>query len=303
MPEIPRLSPIASQPLSVVLIVHNQANHLEAILGGWVTFLNGLDRDYELMLVDDGSTDGSGDSAEKLALNYRRVQVLRHAMTRGEGAALRTALAVARYPLLFYTLCDPRYQPSDLGKLLRKRPEPNKPDLELDQVHVMSGSRGGRPTPWPWRMMGLLWRFFCRVMFTQAPDRLAGWLGWKRHLARVLVRILFGVRYHDVACPFRLHRRSIFSRIRVQSDGSFVHVEILAKANALGLMMGEEVPLEPGHYPPLKDSLSPEELRQLFADARRVIRHPDFGPSKLDAPLEANVSAGETPAPENTTSR
>lgn len=294
MPEIPRLPPIASQPLSAVLIARNQANHLEAILGAWVTFLNGLDREYELILVDDGSTDGGGDLAEKLASNFRRVQVLRHATTRGDGAALRTALAAARHPLLFYTLCDPHYQPSDLGRLLRKRSDPSKPDLELDQVHLMSASRGGRPMPWPWRAAGLLWRIFCRLMFTQAPDRLAGWLGWKRHLVRGLARLLFGVRYHDIACPFRLHRRSIFSRIPVQSDGPFVHIEILAKANSLGLMMGEEVPLEPGHYPPLKDALSREEYRQLLADARRVIRRPDFGPPRLDAPPEANPSAGET---------
>ncbi|HEY7314905.1 MAG TPA: glycosyltransferase [Gemmataceae bacterium] len=292
MPELPRLPPIASQPLSAVLIARNSANHLEAVLGDWITFLNGLDREYELILVDDGSTDGGGDLAEKLATNFRRVRVLRHTTARGEGAALRTALTVAQHPLLFYTLCDPHYQPADLGKLLRKRSDPNKPDLELDQVHILSASRGGRPTPGPWRVLGLLWRIFCRVLFTQAPDRLAGWLGWKRHLARTLVRLLFGVRYHDVACPFRLHRRAIFSRIPVQSDGSFVHVEILAKANALGLMMGEEVPLEPGHYPPLKDTLAREEFRQLLADARRVIRHPDFGPPRLDAPSSEASTGG-----------
>jgi glycosyltransferase involved in cell wall biosynthesis len=279
MPEFLPLPPIASQPLSVVLLARDQANHLETILAGWVTFLNGLDRDYEVIVVDDNSTDGTGDLAEKLASNYRRVQVLRHTAPQGEGAALRTALAVTRHPLLFYTLCDPHYRPADLGKLLRKRSEPNKPELELDRVHILSASRGGRPMPRPWRFLGLLWRLFCRVMFTHAPERLPGWLGWKRHLARMLARMLFGVRYHDVACPFRLHRRDIFARIPLQSDGSFVHIEILAKANFLGLIMGEEVPLDPGHYPPLRNHPRRAELRQWLADARRVIRHPRFNAS------------------------
>jgi hypothetical protein len=92
-----------------------------------------------------------------------------------------------------------------------------------------------------------------------------------------LARVLFGVRQHDITCPFRLHRRDIFARIPLQSDGPFVHVEILAKANFLGLVMGEEVPLLPGHYPPLKDRLGHEERRQLLADARRVIRRPNVG--------------------------
>ncbi len=181
--------------------------------------------------------------------------------------------------MLFYTLCEPHYQPADLGKLLRKRSDPRKPDLEIDQVHIMTGSRGGQPLPWPWRIIGLFWRLFCRVVFTQAPERLAGWLGWKRHLARLLVRMLFGVRYHDVACPFRLQRREIFAHIPLQSNGAFVHIEILAKANYLGLIMGEEVPLEVGHYPPLLKKWSDVQPQQLLADAREVCFHPQFGSS------------------------
>jgi hypothetical protein len=115
------------------------------------------------------------------------------------------------------------------------------------------------------------------VTFGHAPERLPGWLGWKRHAAALLTRIVFGVRYRDVACPFRLLRREIFTRISLQSDGCFVHVEFLAKANYLGLMMGEEMPLEPGHYLPLTTEISESEYHQMLADAWRVIRHPDFG--------------------------
>ena len=276
MPELPHLSPIASEPLSVVLLARNQAACLDALLADWVTFLNGLDRDYELIVVDDGSADGSGELAEKLAANYRRVLVRRHERPLGDGAALRTALSVARHPLLFYTLADPHYRAADLSKLLRKRADPRKPELEIDCVHLLSASRGGGSTPWPWRILGLFWRILCRVVFTQAPERLPGWLGWKRHAATVLVRVLFGVRYRDVACPFRLLRRDIFARIPLQSDGSFVHVELLAKANYLGLMMGEEVSLDAGRYPPLAKEMSRDEFHQLVADARRVIRHPQF---------------------------
>ncbi|MGH7171005.1 MAG: glycosyltransferase, partial [Gemmataceae bacterium] len=223
-----------------------------------------------------GSTDGTGELAEKLAARFRRVVVRRHERVQGEGAALRTASTMARHPLLFYTLGDPRYVPADLGKLLRKRPDPRKPDLEIDHVHLLSASRGGQPMPWPWRILGLFWRFLNRLVFAHAPPRRPGWLGWKRHAAGLLVRVLFGVRHHDAACPFRLLRREILTRIPLQSDGSFVHVEILAKANYLGLMMGEEVPLEPGRYPPLMTEMSREERRQMCNDAWRVIRHPEF---------------------------
>jgi glycosyltransferase involved in cell wall biosynthesis len=281
MPELPRLPPIASQPLSVALLAREQVNHLDAILAAWVTFLNGLDREYELIVVDDGSTDGTGELAETLAGKYRRVQIRRHERARGEGAALRTALTAAHHPLFFYTLCDPHYQPADLGKMLRQRCDPRLPELEIDRVHILSAARGGRPAPWPWRLAGLFWRMLFRVLFTQAPDRLPGWLGWKRHLGGLLARILFGVRYRDVTCPFRLLRRDIFARIPLQSDGPFAHVELLAKANYLGLIMGAEVPLEPGHYPSLTKKMNRAEVRQMLDDARRVIRHPDFGPATV----------------------
>jgi len=276
MPQLPRLTPIASQPLSVVLLTRNQAAHLEAVLAAWITFLNGLDREYELIVVDDASTDSTGELAEKLAASYRRVVVRRHPRAQGEGAALRTALMLARYPLLFYTLGDPHYQPADLGKLLHKRLDPHKPDLEIDYVHILSASRSGRRIPWPWRILGQLRRVFLRVLFAHTAERSPGWLGWKRHATALLARILFGIRYRDVACPFRLLRRDIFTRIPLQSDGPFVHVEILAKANYLGLMMGEEVPLGPGHYPPLTTAMGREERRQLWADVSRVLRHPAF---------------------------
>lgn len=276
MPEFPHLPPIAAEPLSVVLLARNRADSLDALLSAWVTFLNGLDRDYELILVDDGSSDGTGESAEKIATQYRRVQVRRHERPLGEGAALRTALGTAQYPLFFYTLADPHYQPADLGKLLRKRPDPRKPELELDRVHLLTAARAGAAMPWPWRLLGLMWRTLSRILFTHAPERWPGWLGWKRHAAALSARVLFGVRYRDIACPFRLLRRDIFARMPLQSDGSFVHVEILAKANYLGLMMGEEVVLEPGHYPPLTQEISREEKLQLRNDARRVIRHPQF---------------------------
>ena len=86
-------------------------------------------------------------------------------------------------------------------------------------------------------------RVFCRVVFSAAPSPLPGWLGGKGHAARLLARVLFGVRNRDVLCPYRLMRREIFARIPLQSDGPFVHVEVLAKANFLGCILAEDVPL------------------------------------------------------------
>jgi glycosyltransferase involved in cell wall biosynthesis len=293
MPSPRPLPPIAREPISVVLLAHNQAATVEEVVTSWIQFLNSLERDFEVILVDDGSTDETSERAASLATRSPRLQVLSHPTAQGQGAALRTALKTARHPLFFYTICDPQYRPSDLGRLLQKRTDPRRDDLELDQVHLMTGSRAGEPIPLPWRIVGLFWRLFWGIVLSHPLAKQPGWLGWKRELGRCLVRLLFGVRYHDVACPFRLQRRAIFSRIPLQSNGPFVHVEILAKANFLGLIMAEELPLAAGHYPPFGERESKADFQQIVADARRVIRHPEFGSPEVPMPEENRIAAGQ----------
>ena len=154
MPDIPKLPAIADEPLSVVLLADNDGAHLEKVVADWVTFLNGLDRAYEILLVDDGSTDHSARLLTTLTDRHGRLRVLRHAERRGDGAALRTALATARYPLLFYTVCDPRYHASDLKRLLK----------EIDRVDLLSGYRAGRPVPPIWRWLGVVRRGLSRLV-------------------------------------------------------------------------------------------------------------------------------------------
>jgi glycosyltransferase involved in cell wall biosynthesis len=269
MPEFVELPPIASEPLSVVLLADNDAAHLEKIVADWVTYLNGLGREYEIVLVDDGSTDATVKLITGVTDRFRRVKVLRHNERRGEGAALRTGLAAARHPLVFYTRCDPRYPPNDLRKLL----------AEIDKVHLIGGYRAGQPVPLFWRIVGGVERVFSRVVLSYSSPPLPGWLGWRRHAGRLLARAVFGVRNQDISCPYRLLRRDILTRMPIQSDGPFVHVEMLAKATFLSRYLGEEIPLGDRAHPfPLEVQ---ETKDGVFADARRLFQRPDFGPPKV----------------------
>jgi glycosyltransferase involved in cell wall biosynthesis len=262
MPDLPSLPPVADQSLSVALLAHNDAAHLEAVLSDWITLLNGLDRNYDLLLVDDGSTDGTGELAEALAGRFRRLRVLRRTEPKGQGAALGAALAEARQPLLFYTTCNRQYQPSDLKKLL----------AEIDKVHLVVGYRRWQAVPGGLRWLGRFYRFFVWLLFGFTPERLPGWLGWRKHFYWFFIRVIFGVRLHDVGSVFRLLRRDIFTHLPIQSDGDFAHTELLAKANFLGCFMND-VPIA---YRPCQEEEGKGRRRQMWRDVLRILSHPRF---------------------------
>jgi glycosyltransferase involved in cell wall biosynthesis len=272
MPDPKPLPEIARQPLSVVLLAHNAAGHVEATLRNWLDYLEARGQAYELIVSDDGSSDGTADLAEAMAANRSSLRVLRQASPRGEGAALRATVAEAKNPLLFVSLLRPEYRPEHLGLVLdRPAAEPRK-GKEIDHVHLVGCYRAGVRMPVALRVLGYLWRLFRRVVFSSAPPPLPGWLGWRRYAGWLLTRILFAVRYHDVACPLRLMRREIFARIPIQSDSTFAHVEVLAKANFLEYYLAEEVPLDVPPRPYAGD------WPRMWRDGKEVFRHPNFGP-------------------------
>jgi glycosyltransferase involved in cell wall biosynthesis len=241
MPEHTELPLIAQEPVSVILLTRNDAACLTEVVRGWCTYLDGLQREYELLVVDDGSTDAWPES---LAQPPPNVQILRHEQAQGTGRALRSGLEAARHPLVLYTDCDSLYEPADLKLLL---------DV-IDQVHLAAGYRR-RPS--------------C------GRSRLA------RLAYHALVRLSFGVRLRDVDCAFKLFRRSVFARIPIQSRDGFVHAEVLAKANFLGCLMTEVQLPERSRTRPLPALAEPSSLRQILKEANRVFHHPDFGPAEL----------------------
>jgi glycosyltransferase involved in cell wall biosynthesis len=284
VPEYPKLEPIAQQPVSVVLLACNVQGCLDSVLSGWVSYLNGLNREYEILLIDDGSKDDTPALSARLAERFRRVQVLRHPEPQGDGACLRTAFGQARHPLIFYTLCDPRYPPTQLNRMLVEpfpRPDGGPAGPLIDLVHLTTGFRAGQRVPVAWRMVGGIWRLFCRLLFSAEPAPLPGWLGWRRHLAQWLARLVFGVQNRDMTCPVRLLRRDILARIPLQSRGAFVHAEILAKANFLGHLVSEDVPLG-DRFRPVPPEARPGTVAEMVGDAWRLYKRPDFGPVKVE---------------------
>jgi hypothetical protein len=118
----------------------------------------------------------------------------------------------------------------------------------------------------------------------------AAWHGWPAFWYRCRVKWLYGVPLTDVNSSFKLFRTALLRRFPIQSNGDFVHTELVAKATFLTSIM-DEVPLtaKPDAIPTLGDTR---------ADSRRVFRSPEFKLKETASPVEPPVTeASDSPQP------
>ena len=190
--------------LSVVVPMYNEEAYVERSVAAARAVLEEMGCDWEIVIVDDASTDGTARRAESLAAADPRVRVIHNAVNRRLGGTLRAGYGAARKDLIFYTDAD---LPVDLGELPRAVHL-----LEYQQADLLAGYRFDRTSE------GLH-----RALYT---------IGY-----HVLIRLLFGLRIRDVNFAFKLFRRSLLPRFALRSEGSFIGAELLLRARKAGAVM------------------------------------------------------------------
>lgn len=198
--------------ISAVLPAYNEEENIENATRRMAEVLASLGlRDWEVIVVDDGSVDRTGELADSLAAKAPdHIRALHHNPNRGYAAALRTGFTSARHQLIFFTDSDLQFDVGEIRSLIPL----------IDEADIVCGFR--------------IYRF-------DHLTRLV--LSWGFNL---LVRIIFRIGVRDIDCAFKLFRREVFDKVKIESKKFFVNAEVLAKAKYHGFRLAE---VGVRHYP------------------------------------------------------
>jgi glycosyltransferase involved in cell wall biosynthesis len=181
--------------LTIVLPAFNEEESLPEALGQCRALREQMpELDIEVVVVDDGSTDGSAALLQDWSGAEGWLRVISHAVNRGYGAAIKTGFAAANGRLVFYTDSDNQFDILELREIIPL----------IEGADLVAGFRVYR--------------------FDPLPRLLVSWI-YNR-----LVRVLFRVPVRDVDCSFKLMRRERLDRLVLMSDDFFIDTEIVARA-------------------------------------------------------------------------
>ena len=198
--------------LSVVLPAFNEEANVDRVVRDCVAYLERRVPEYELIVVNDGSHDRTGEILNGLAQEFPRLRPQHHPQNRGYGAALRTGFDAARKRFVFYMDGDGQFDIKELDLLL---------PLATDEDHIVTGYRMQRRDPFMRRLNARLF---------------GGWL----------VRVLLNVRVRDLNCAFKLIPKNVLNNIVLESTGALINAELYGRAVRHGFGINE---VGVHHYP------------------------------------------------------
>jgi glycosyltransferase involved in cell wall biosynthesis len=247
------MSRVAAPGLSIFFPAYNDAGTIASLALVAHMSARELTDDYEVIVIDDGSPDHTGELLDEMARHFPWLKVVHHEKNRGYGGALRSGFETASKELVFYTDGDAQYDPRELAALW--------PALRSD-VDFVNGYKISRHDPLHRVVVGRLYHWF--------------------------VKLAFGLRLRDVDCDFRLMRRSVFDKVRLTRSSGVICVELMKKVQDHGYRIAQ-VPVHHFHrsygksqffnFPRVARTL--RDLAQLWFEL--VVRRRHLAPGKGNA--------------------
>lgn len=218
---------------SIVLPAHDEAANIDSCLDAVTKAGDRFFAGHEVIVVDDGSGDGTGEIVERRRQLDPRVRLVTHERNQGYGRALRSGFEAASCDLVFFTDSDNQFDLDELALLTAL----------IHDSDVVAGYRRNRQEGW---------------------RRRAGAEAWNR-----LVQLAFGVPLRDVDCAFKLFRRSLLDDLALQATGAMVSTELITRFVQRGARVAE-VPVT--HLPRTAGEASGGDLRVIARAFRELAR-------------------------------
>jgi glycosyltransferase involved in cell wall biosynthesis len=231
--------------LSVVLPAYNEQENAAAAVEAVSEVArklvaHGQMSEYEIILVNDGSRDNTGQVARELETRIPHFRLVEHYPNRGYGGALKAGFEAATKDLIAFVPADNQFVFAEIERFLER----------IDGADIVCGYRHDRQ---------------------DTAIRKFNAFGWN-----TLVRILFGYLCHDIDCGFKLFRREVLDRVHLESNGAMVDTEFLAGARARGLRIAEvpvtHLPRTAGEATGANLTVIVKAFRDLFRFRSRLTR-------------------------------
>lgn len=198
--------------LSVFFPAHDEVENIGPLVSKTVEVLEKADlADYEVIIVNDGSKDGTRELADELAAKHPKVRAVHHEVNQGYGAAVWTGIRSCAKDYIFFTDGDGQFDTSEIRLFLP----------HMQEYDALLGYRIQRADPW--------------------HRKLFGW-GW----THLVIRPFLGIALRDLDCAFKMFRRDLFRDMKQEAGGAMVTAEILAKLKKRGFRYKE---IGVHHYP------------------------------------------------------
>lgn len=217
--------------LTVFFPCHNEVDNIERLVRQTAQFLPQVAEKYEIIIVNDGSTDGTRELADRLSEQMPQVRAVHHETNRGYGGALQSGFEAAQHEYIFFTDGDGQFDVTEIPLLIEL----------LDRADMALGWRLKRADS------------FIRVINATAY--------------RTLIRFLFGLRVRDIDCAFKLIPRRVIEAIELHSTGALISAELLIKACRAGFTYAE---VGVHHYPRLAGEQSGAKLSVILRMFREL---------------------------------
>jgi len=196
--------------ISAFFPAYNEERNVASMVERLSAVLPRVADDYEIIVVNDGSTDRTGAIADEIAAADAHVRAVHHAVNRGYGGALKSGFAASRKEYVFFTDGDGQFDVAEIERLL-----PHVSEYDIVVGYRLERAEGGL------RKLN------------------AGAWNW-------LVRRLFHIPVRDVDCAFKLFKRRVFDTVQSQAEGAMISTEVLARAVRAGFRVTE---VGVHHYP------------------------------------------------------